>query len=160
MQDGVLLRNGRNWSWPRPWLLSLSPERSSNPSLRAGIISSLDRSSIHSHSPRGAKGRICARHADFQARDPRPSCVPRERGQPLKGLRKRSGDKQDQSRSPEMHQTYWSVEEGGPQGLNPRSSVPIPGKILAGKYQTGGHECLGKNAAAPGAHIRRAPFLC
>lgn len=35
------------------------------------------------------------------------------------------------------------------QGLNPGSSVPIPGKILAGEYQTGGREYLEKNAAVP-----------
>lgn len=34
-------------------------------------------------------------------------------------------------------------------GLNPRSLVAIPGKILAGEYQTGDCEYLEKNAAVP-----------
>lgn len=41
-----------------------------------------------------------------------------------------------------------SVEKGESQGLNPRSSVPIPGKILARKHQTRGQKYLEKNADA------------
>lgn len=131
---------------------SHSLERPSDPSLQV-VISWSDMCSTHSHRPRGVKrwSHLCKAYRYSEEESYIQLGTQRREGGAAKvtaqGKWWQMWQKQKPTNAPELFSLQ--TEEGGPQGLNPRLSVPIPGKILVGKYQTGGHEYLKKNAAVP-----------